>query len=409
MRETGYLVCLNLNGLNIMLDIAKTSKCNGCHACFSICPVRAISMESDSEGFLRPVIDYKKCTGCCKCESVCPVLHHLTLPINDPLTFACKHKNDEIRLKSSSGGVFTALAEKIIYQGGVVFGARFDSKFAVYHDWTDDKEDLDSFRGSKYVQSRIGNVFIECRKFLEDNKIVMFTGTPCQIGGLKAFLGKEYSNLYTVDLICHGVPSPLLLERYLIYRKEQEGANIKTISFRRKDYGWRKYSLKITFNSNNNYCQSLRIDPFLRMFLKNVCLRLSCYNCVFKTKNRMSDITIADFWDIKNVLPAYDDDKGVSLVLAHSNRGQQLFEKNKDLISQQVNGTLSLKGNRSLTHSVKKPKKRSSFFIGLEKKDFQKIIDIYSHDCFFDQVFKIGKKIMRIPRKLKNILLGCQI
>ena len=386
-----------------MLEIANTSKCNGCHACFSVCPVRAISMESDSEGFLRPVIDYTKCTGCGKCESVCPVLHPPILPDADPVAFACKNTNEDIRLKSSSGGVFTALAESIIDRGGVVFGARFDSDFSVYHGWTDTKEGLESFRGSKYVQSTIGNAFIECKKFLEDGRTVLFSGTPCQVGGLKAFLGKEYDNLYTVDIICHGVPSPLLWNKYLNYRKEQERAGIKKIYFRRKEYGWRKFSLSITFYNNNKYLKNLRIDPFLRMFLKNVCLRFSCYECIFKEKNRISDITIADFWNIKNVLPEYDDDKGVSLVLAHSTNGLQLVSKNMDLLSQQIDCKLSLQGNRSLTHSVKKPKKRSSFFIDLEKKDFQKIIDIYSHDCFFDHVFKIGKKIMRIPRKVVYI------
>lgn len=378
-----------------MLDIANTSKCNGCHACFSVCPVRAISMKSDSEGFLRPVIDYDICTGCGKCESVCPVLHPPILPDADPVAFACKNTNEDIRLKSSSGGVFTVLAESIIDRGGVVFGARFDSDFSVFHGWADTKEGLESFRGSKYVQSTIGNAFIECKKFLEDGRTVLFSGTPCQIGGLKAFLGKEYDNLYTVDIICHGVPSPLLWEKYCDFRKSTAKEDIREVSFRFKSTGWKNYSVKMDFWDSTSYESSFRNDPYMKMFLKDVALRNSCYNCVFKGARRVSDITLADFWGVQNCMPDEDDDKGTSLVLVHSKKGKDLFEKESELEKIHVDVLEVLQYNKAALVSVNQPKERNLFFIDLVNMDFSVVIKKYGKDCFHKKLFKFAKRFVK--------------
>ena len=378
-----------------MLDIANTSKCNGCHACFSVCPVRAISMKSDSEGFLRPVIEYDTCTGCGKCESVCPVLHPPILPDDDPVAFACKNTNEDIRLKSSSGGVFTALAEDIIDKGGVVFGARFDSDFSVFHGWADTKEGLESFRGSKYVQSKIGNAFIECKKFLEDGRTVLFSGTPCQIGGLKAFLGKEYDSLYTVDIICHGVPSPLLWEKYCDFRKSTAKEDIREVSFRFKSTGWKNYSVKMDFWDSTSYESSFRNDPYMKMFLKDVALRNSCYNCVFKGARRVSDITLADFWGVQNCMPDEDDDKGVSLVLVHSKKSMDLFTICNEIERIDVDISNALQYNKASTFSVKKPNERTHFFIDLENKDFSVVIKKYVKDGLTMKCVTKMKKILR--------------
>lgn len=205
-----------------MLEIASSNSCNGCSACFSICPVSAIAIKSDDEGFLRPYIDDSLCTRCEKCERVCPVLNPLIVPSQFPEAFATFNMDESIRLQSSSGGVFSALAEDCIQSGGIVFGAGFSENLQVNHMCVDNIDDLYKLRGSKYVQSSIGQTYKECKQFLISGRKVLFSGTPCQIGGLKAFLGKEYDALLCVDIICHGVPSPLL---WSFYKQYQEGKN----------------------------------------------------------------------------------------------------------------------------------------------------------------------------------------
>ena len=197
-----------------MIKSTNKKLCTGCAACYSICPVRCISMQEDSEGFLYPVVEKDKCTSCKKCETVCPAI--VQRNERKPLyVYAAKNLNEEIRRQSSSGGIFTLIAESIIQEGGVVFGARFNENWEVVHDYTETIEGLAAFRGSKYVQSRIGNTYLSAKDFLLAGRKVLFSGTPCQIAGLKAFLQDDYDNLLTVDLVCHGVPSPLVWKRYL--------------------------------------------------------------------------------------------------------------------------------------------------------------------------------------------------
>lgn len=384
-----------------MLDIANTSKCNGCHACFSVCPVRAISMKSDSEGFLRPVIDYDICTGCGKCESVCPVLHPPILPDDDPVAFACKNTNEDIRLKSSSGGVFTALAESIIDRGGVVFGARFDSDFSVFHGWTDTKEGLESFRGSKYVQSKIGNAFIECKTFLEDGRTVLFTGTPCQIGGLKAFLGNDYDNLYTVDIICKGVLVPLLLKKYIEYHIAKRNDTLVKVAHRDKSLGWKQNSFAMQFKNSMYICIS-KHDPYMKMYSKNLCLRNSCFDCSFKNISRDSDITIGDFWGIQNVAPNFDDDKGTSLVLLHTKQAKVLFEScSNKVVSKSLLLNSALHSNPMAFTSAKPSRFYDMFFYDLSIHDFTYMHKKYLNDSFLYKlliliIWNIKKNILRI-------------
>ena len=196
------------------IKLAEKHICTGCAACYSVCPVQCISMKEDAEGFLFPIIDEEKCTKCSLCEKTC--LSIMQGKERKPLNvYAAKNPNEEIRKESSSGGIFTLLAEHVINKGGVVFGARFNEDWEVIHDYTETVKGLAAFRGSKYVQSRIGDMYKTAKDFLEKDRNVLFSGTPCQIAGLKAFLRKDYDNLLTVDLVCHGVPSPLVWKRYL--------------------------------------------------------------------------------------------------------------------------------------------------------------------------------------------------
>jgi len=311
-------------------------------------------MEPDTEGFLYPIIDNQKCTKCNQCKKVC----HAISPENErkPLrVYATKNIDEKIRSDSSSGGAFTMLAEHIINIGGVVFGAKFNNDWKVVHDYTETKEGLAVFRGSKYVQSNIGNVYVLAKNFLLAGREVLFSGTPCQIAGLKHFLQKDYSNLLTVDFVCRGVPSPLVWQKYLDELIDKK-SDILDIRFRDKRYGWKKYSFVIDINNNSSLCIPKDEFSFRKGFLQNLYLRLSCYNCPVKPLKSGSDITIGDYWGIWNILPEFDDDKGVSLVL-NTEKGEQVYK----LLSKNDKET-ELRSNLSLEKSSQLSTKRSVFF-----------------------------------------------
>ena len=339
-----------------MIEIKDKKDCCGCHACASICAKHSITMQADEEGFLYPVVDKDTCTDCGLCEKVCPVINQ-SEPCKPLKVYAAKNKNEEIRRQSSSGGIFTLLAEKVIAEDGIVFGARFDEEWNVIHSWTDTIEGIAAFRGSKYVQSTIGDTYRETKDFLKQGRKVLFSGTPCQIAGLKKYLRKEYDNLLTVDVVCHGVPSPLVWHTYLKETHEQLRAKrgvgkntvplymgelpvITGISFRDKTNGWKKYGFKICYTAlkaaENSVSKSANIvnseitpfneDIFMKGFLKNLYLRPSCYQCMARQGKSGADIAIADYWGIQRIHPELDDDKGVNLVLINTQKGQTYFD-----------------------------------------------------------------------------------
>ena len=299
-------------------------ECCGCTACFHICPINCIVMKEDEEGFLYPNIDKAKCIHCNKCKEVCPN-RNIENRNTRTQTFVGYYKDDEVRKQSSSGGIFSAIAEWILQQKGVVFGAAFDENFEVHHIAVETKEELIKLRGSKYVQSRLENTFLEAKEYLEKKRKVLFTGTACQIAGLKNYLSAEYENLYTVDVLCHGAPSPKIWRMYLDDKKEQYQASINKVEFRNKDDGWKNYFINIAFSNMKRFYTHYYKDKFMRMFLDNLDLRPSCYSCVFKEIPRISDVTIGDSWGVENYMPDMDDDKGTSVILVHSSNGEKIF------------------------------------------------------------------------------------
>lgn len=307
-----------------MISINEKKKCCGCNACVQKCPKQCIVMREDVEGFLYPVVDQSECVGCGLCEKACPILN-AKAEHQEVTAYAAFANDDNIRMKSSSGGLFTLFARQILSDNGIVFGAAFDQNFMVHHIAIETEEELIKLQGSKYLQSRIENTYQEAERYLKFGRKVLYTGMACQIAGLKKFLGKEYELLYTVDVLCHGVPSPKVWRRYLDYQEKCHGGAVTRTFFRQKDFGWKTYALKLQFNNLSAYEQIFSRDLFMQMFLSNICLRPSCHACKFKGLDRPSDITIGDSWGIENYMPEMDDDKGTSVVLVHSLNGQKLF------------------------------------------------------------------------------------
>lgn len=309
-----------------MIQIDNKNECCGCGVCANKCPHQCVHMTADEEGFLYPVIDFLKCVNCGQCEQVCPVINHDTEMKMVNRAYAAKNKDWVIRKRSSSGGIFYLLAKHCIVNGGVVAGAAFGRDFVLRHQIATNLDELSELLRSKYIESKTGNIFREVKSYLDRNIPVLFSGTPCQVEALLNFVGKPYANLTTIDIICYGVPSPLLWEKYKLWLKDKNnGAEIQEYFFRDKESGWRHWSVMAKFNDSSVYTQTLDKDPMVKAFLKNLCLRPSCYSCEFKGADRKSDITLGDFWGIEFIAPEFDDDKGVSVVITHGAKGASLF------------------------------------------------------------------------------------
>ena len=308
-----------------MYFLSNKSNCSGCQACFNICPVNAIQMQEDEQGFLYPLIDDMLCTHCSQCESVCPAIY-FTAEKNAALSaYGCYSKDTSELMSSSSGGVFALLARKILSEGGAVCGAAFDENQRVFHILIDDESQLIRLKGTKYVQSEIGNCFTIIKTHLENGQKVLFSGMACQVEGLKNFLGREYDYLYCIDLICHGVPSPGIWKQYL---KEIAGANtVKSVSFRNKTKGMDSISVDYTLSNGETITEPYKDSLYIKGFLQNIIVRPSCFDCIFKGDNRCSDLTIGDFWSMKEYHPDAYQDKGVSAVIIRTEKGKDLFKK----------------------------------------------------------------------------------
>ena len=309
-------------------DVHQFMRCTDCGACRQICPVSAISQKENGEGFLYPWVSYDKCIQCGKCVDVCPVVNPVFTNSSEPKCYA-GYTSDDIRLdRSSSGGVFSALAKYILAEGGYVSGVVFDKHFKACHIVSNNPQDVVRMRGSKYVQSDTQNVYSEIEQLLKHNKKVLFTGMSCQVAGLKAYLGKQYEQLYCVDILCHGVSSPGVFRKYL---EEEVGIeNIQDIQFRNKESeGWRKTYIHIDDEQGNVLHQALGENEYTCAFLNDVINRECCAECQFQKIPRQGDLTIGDFWGIEDCDPELDDNKGVSVILVNSEKGQTLLENCK--------------------------------------------------------------------------------
>ena len=356
-----------------MIKIVRKEECTGCHGCYNVCPKKCIDMNFDEEGFLYPSIDSSKCVECGLCEKVCPIIHTVEVE-NEPIAIGCYNKDEKIRMNSSSGGIFTLISKLVIQTGGVVFGAEFDENYNVRHNYVDNMEDLHKFRGSKYVQSTIGSSYYDAKQFLEQGRQVLFSGTPCQIAGLKRYLQKDYDNLICQDIVCHGVPSTYVWEHYKNFIAN--GRRISSVKFRDKSTGWKTYSLQIDFDDGSSYKDIGNENSYIKGFVRDFYLRPSCYECKYKTLHRESDITLADFWGIEANVPELDDNKGTSLIFINSDKGRIVFENiKKDIVFQNVDIKKAVTYNPSACKVSLYNKKRLSFYRKYKKIRFDLLID----------------------------------
>lgn len=338
-----------------MISIIDKKDCSGCGACANICPHKSISMSYDEEGFLYPIINTEKCIDCHLCEKICPIHKHPLTARKPHEIRAAINENETIRLQSSSGGIFSLLADYILDSGGVVVGAAYTEDWNVEHIVVSSKTELKRLRGSKYVQSQTKNIYKQVLNNLLEGKLVLFSGTPCQISGLKSFLKKEYENLITIEIFCHGVPSTLVYQKYI--NEISKGEPIYYVNMRDKTEGWKQYHFAV-----NNYTVSWRNDLYMKAFLSNLILRPSCYSCKFKEGRCGSDIALGDFWGAKEVHQELDDDKGLSLVFLNSEKGRNLYLKIKTIKDKEIDYKEAIIKNGGIAGSVKRHNNRKLFF-----------------------------------------------
>lgn len=396
------------------IEKVEKSKCCGCASCIQCCNEHTITMQENNTGFLFPVVDESKCVNCGMCIKFCPVLN---VKINKKALsecFACINRDNDIRMKSSSGGVFSVFADLVIEKGGVVFGAKFDKDWNVAHSWTEKKESLQDFRGSKYVESAIGNSFLKVKEFLDDDRMVLWTGVPCQTAGLKTFLKKDYENLLTIDVICHGVPGSGIWRKYLEYvQKRNSASRIVKTSFRRRDYGWKMFSLAFTYSDASEYINLPEKDMWMVSFRSGATMRESCYTCPFKDKGIVSDMTLGDFWGIEKYANELDDDKGVSLVFINSEKGNKVFNEVKNrFIMKEIIGYDATKYNMQLVIPQTRYKNRDKFLNCLFETDFPTSYKKYVLPILPVRIYKyirhslalsLPKPIVKIVRRILGV------
>ena len=379
-----------------MIQIVKAEECSGCSACVQVCPKKCIDFCEDKEGFFYPEVDKERCINCDLCRKVCPVLnsrdHHPVLKC-----YGAVSEDHQLRLQSSSGGVFGMLCRSTLEKDGIVYGVRMsdDCKEAVF-DMICGSDDHRRLLGSKYVQSYPENIFADIKNQLSQGRNVLFSGTPCQVNGLRLFLGKDYDNLLLVDIICHGVPSPALWRKYVDELERKTGRSLKYVNFRCKLSGWEESGINELIRSGDAFFSHKDSDKYMGFFLNNISLRPSCYDCRSKTF-RCSDITLGDFWSIDSVAPDFNDRQGTSAVIVRTPKGMEAFgnvmERMKviDTSYEDV-----IRKNSSEYMSVKKNEKREAFFSDMENTDTKHLSKKYLEVSLYR---KVGRKLKKVLKK----------
>lgn len=346
------------------MQICEKTQCCGCMACASVCPVQAISVALDDRGFYIPEINEDICVKCGKCSSTCPNNSAVRKSKENFGVYAVWNKDEALRNRSTSGGVFFGIASYILENGGCVFGAALSEEQKAEHICIESLEDLQKAMGSKYVQSDMGLTYRSVKEKLESGRSVLFTGTPCQTAGLINYLGKTYDNLLTMDIVCHGVPSPKAFSDYLSGIESRYGSRAVAVSFRYKKPSWTVFSMKIDFENGKSYCRSCRKDPYLAAFLSDHLTRECCHSCKYTSIERVSDITAADFWSFVSMSKQQrNNEKGISLVLVNTGKGREVFDLiKKDYTCFERNVNEAKRGNRCLSRPYGPAKDKDAFW-----------------------------------------------
>ena len=383
--------------------------CSSCAACANVCARSAISMQLDAEGFYRPVIDAKKCVECGACERACPWNKSVDNPnVADvsPKTVAAYAKDESVRLQSSSGGIFSVLAERILDDGGVVVGVAQTAPTRFGHIVVDNKADLAKLRGSKYVQADVGFMYREVRSLLKSGRKVLFSGTPCQVAGLYAVLGSAASaDLFTVDIVCHGTPSVKVFEKYVREMEKTDNSALNIINFRDKTEGWSGYALQHRFKSGKSVSVHHNRSKYMRLFLSRICQNISCDGCHYRKLPRIADITLGDYWGISKYHPEMNDNKGTSVVLLNTTPGSILFESVADKVVQcDSNVENAIAGNPCIVRSSNPHPKRAEFFANLDKYSLDQLIKMY---CPFPSPLKrVYIRVRGLLGRVKRKIVG---
>lgn len=391
-----------------MIEIKNKVDCCGCNACGDACAHGAITFKIDIEGFWYPEVDKAKCVDCGLCEKVCPILEPATQIVRykEPFVYAAYTKDETIRLDSTSGGIHSMLAQVMYEKNSYIGGAVYNDDHSVSQIIDDDPQRLSDIRSSKYLQSYASDVYRQIKNKLRERREVFFCGCPCQIHALYKYLGnKEYENLITCDFICRGVNSPKVFKKYMDMLERDYGAKASRIKFKNKKWGWHNFSMHVTFENGKEYCQDRWHDLFFIGYLQaGNFARPSCYKCAFKGFPQKADITLADFWGIENIDSSMDQDKGTSLVMVNSDKGQALFDSIKDKIKwKQFSMKDAEAGNPALNSSlVIDCSDRDAFFTDLDKMTFDKVAAKYFPLPTFANRMK--RKQLRYIDKIKKII-----
>lgn len=372
---------------NKYLLYGNKKDCNGCGACALVCPKKCIHMMEDEEGFLYPVIDEKECIHCNRCKNICSNYN-----MNEKLgkAYMAMNTSELDRQNSASGGMFIILAKYVINHGGVVCGAKYDENLIVKHDFAETIEQCKDFMGSKYARSKIDGIYVKIEQFLKNNRYVLFSGTPCQVAGLKTYLRKDYDKLITCDVICHANPSPKVFEKYKSELERNKNKKVTNIAFRSKENGWANSIPIIEYEDGQKEEESSFYDAFVTELFN----RPSCHDCKFSSIKRVSDFTIGDLWGIEEIEPTWNDNKGISLLVVSTKKAEKIFLEIKQYMKIKevdLDKAFSYNHNKNLPMN----KNREKFFKKINKED-----DVIK----YMKKYIRGGIITRIKRKTKRAL-----
>ena len=393
-----------------MIDNIDKNICTGCNGCLNICPKKCVYMKSDDKGFWYPEVNYEQCVKCGLCKKVCPALHEVIVKNNyiEPKIYASWSLDEEVRFNSTSGGVFTELAKYIISRGGYVAAAKYNDKHLVEHEIIDNIKDLNMLRQSKYIQSDIGVIYQKIKEKLSKGNLVAFCGAPCQVAGLLKYLGKDYSNLMCFDFVCRGTNSPKAYIKYLEMLEGKYKSKVKKVWFKNKTYGWNRFSTRIDFENGKVYLKDRYTDLFMRGYIEeNLYMRDCCFNCKYMEFPRKSDITLADFWGIGTKDRSLDTDKGTSLVMINTDKGNDIFNIIKEQIyAKEMSIQDALPNNRCILEPAVKNPKSDEFLKMLDNNSFDECfrvnVQVQKRKRLKLKVYRIGS---RMKRKLYNMLI----